>query len=159
MRPKKIKRVLDAKSRQQGFTLIEVMTVLVIVALLAVIAYPSYEEAVRKSKRTEGRAALMQLLQQQERYYSQHNSYIRFPFSAVDQNEKEFKWFSGNSAKSSAYEIKAEACPNDTIQNCVQLIAMPGTAKVDANFKDPVCGDLIVTSTGVKAAKSADCWK
>jgi type IV pilus assembly protein PilE len=133
MRPKKIKRVLDAKSRQQGFTLIEVMTVLVIIALLAVIAYPSYEEAVRKSKRTEGRAALMQLLQQQERYYSQHNSYIRFPSSSVDQN--------------------------DTIQNCVQLIAMPGTAKVDANFKDSVCGDLIVTSTGVKDAKSADCWK
>jgi type IV pilus assembly protein PilE len=142
-----------------GFTLVEVMTVLVIIIILVMIVYPNYQEAIRKGKRTEGRAALMQLLQQQERYYSQHNSYIKFSFASSDEDEKKFKWFSGETAQSSAYEIKAEPCKDDTIQNCVQLIAKPGTDAVGSNYKDPDCGELTITSSGVKTAKRTDCWK
>lgn len=142
-----------------GFTLVEVMAVVVIIVILAMIVYPSYQEAIRKGKRTEGRAALMQLLQQQERYYSNHNSYIKFSLASSDEDEKKFKWFSGETAKSSAYEIKAEPCKDDTIQNCVQLIATPGTDAVESNYKDPDCGELTITSTGVKTANRTDCWK
>lgn len=145
--------------RNDAFTLIEVMVVLAIIAILASIAYPSYQESVRKAKRTEGRAALTKLLQQQERYYSQHNTYIKFSSDSTDGNEKKFKWYSGEAPKSSAYEIHAEACENDTLQACVLLIAKPGTPKVDAKFKDPKCGVLKLTSTGVKSADSSDCWK
>lgn len=141
-----------------GFTLIEVMVVLVVVSVLASIAYPSYQDAVRKAKRAEGRTALMQLMQQQERYYSQHNNYIVFNSSSVNEDEKKFKWFSGSSPASSAYEISAEVCQDDTIQNCVLLRAKPGTDKVDKNFDDPICGEFTFTSTGVKAADASHCW-
>jgi type IV pilus assembly protein PilE len=141
-----------------GFTLIEVMVVLVIVSILAGIAYPSYRDSIRKGKRTEGRAALMELMQQQERYYSQHNSYIVFNSSSTNEDEKRFKWFSGNKPANSAYEISADACENDTIQNCVLLAAKPGTEKVDKHFDDPTCGKLTLTSTGVKAADATNCW-
>jgi type IV pilus assembly protein PilE len=142
-----------------GFTFIETLFVLAVFALLAGIAYPSYVESVRKSKRVEGRAALFLLMQQQERYYSQHNTYIPFSADSTGGEEKKFKWFSGSSAKSSAYEIKAVACDSDTIQNCIRLIATPGTAKVDAAFTDPLCGEMTLTSVGIKHARDAACWR
>lgn len=142
-----------------GFTLIQVIVALVIVAILAAIALPSYQEAVRKGKRTEGRAALYQLMQQEERFYTLRNSYIRFSSASTGEDEKQFKWFSGNTPATSAYEIRAEACPGDTIRNCVLLTAKPGTTMVDSNFDDPVCGELSLASTGEKKANSTECWR
>ena len=147
------------KTLQSGFTLTEVAIALVITMILMSVVVPSYVESVRKSRRMEGRAALLRLMQQQERYYSLHNSYIRFSSSSTDEDERKFQWFSGGNAQASAYEIKAEACANDTIVNCVLLTAMPGTSKVDDKYKDPVCGELSLTSIGVKAANKPDCWK
>lgn len=140
-----------------GFTLIELMVALAITAILASVAYPSYVEAVRKAKRVEGRAALLQLMQQQERIYSLQNSYEAF--SATSQNNGKFKWFSGNAPTSSAYEIRAEACSEELIGNCVLLTAEPGTNKVDTNFKDPLCGALSVTSTGKRLPDTEGCWR
>lgn len=146
---------------KRGFTLLEVMVAVVIVGILASIAYPSYLEAVRKTKRAEGRAALLQLMQQEERFYSQNTRYIAFTSGSTDPDEKRFRWYSGDNPATSAYEIFASACVDDTIQNCVMLTASPGTEKVNVSFKDPACGELTLTSTGRKAASgSADyCWK
>jgi type IV pilus assembly protein PilE len=126
-------------------------------ALLATAAYPAYTESVRKAKRTEGRAALMQLMQQQERIYSQQNTYVAF--SSVSANKDAFKWYSGDTPVASAYEISAAACPEESIGNCVQLTATPGTEKVDPNFQDTKCGPLSLTSTGKKLPATAGCWK
>lgn len=143
----------------RGFTVIQLMVVLAVVGILASIASPSYREAIRKGKRTEGRAALYQLMQQEERFYSQRNSYIEFSSGAAGEEAKQFKWFSGNSPANSAYELSADACEGDTIRNCVRLIARPGTAKVDPNFDDPVCGELSLASSGEKKANSPECWR
>lgn len=145
----------------QGFTLAEVMIVVVIIAILAAVAYPSYQESVRKAKRAEGRAALMQLMQQQERFYSQNNKYVAFSSEPSDENAKKFIWYSGSSAPKSAYEIEGKACDNESIENCVQLIAKPGTSKVDSGYKDDKCKNLVLTSTGEKSTSSGatDCWQ
>lgn len=149
----------ETNNRLRGFTLIEVLVVLAVVAILAGIAYPSYQDSVRRSKRAEAHSALMQLMQQQERYYSQHNTYIVFSSASTDDDEKRFKWFSGDSPASSAYEISAAACDGDTIENCVKLIAQPGSPNVSGNFTDPECGNLTFTSTGVKGGNHNRCWK
>jgi type IV pilus assembly protein PilE len=142
--------------RNHGFSLLELMTVIVILAILAAIEYPTYKESVRKAKRAEGRAALMALMQQQERYYSQNSTYVAFSASAPNG----FKWFSADSAASSSYEISATPCKDDTIQNCVLLTAEPGTAKVNASYKDEICLNLTLTSTGIRAASGSatHCW-
>lgn len=142
----------------KGFTLVEALAVLAVFAILAAIAYPSYVESVRKGKRAEGRAALYLVMQQQERHYSHHGSYIAFSASSVDEQERKFTWFSGASAANSAYEIKAEACPDESIRDCVLLAAMPGTARVDSGYADPACGNLTLTSTGIRRAQRPDCW-
>lgn len=63
-------------NRDAGFTLIEVMIVVAIIGILASIAYPSYVEHVRKSKRAECQTVLLNLANALERRYSMTNSYI-----------------------------------------------------------------------------------
>lgn len=61
--------------RQSGFSLIELMIVLVIVAVLATIAYPAYREQVQSTRRADAQQALMGLAAAMERYHSQNLSY------------------------------------------------------------------------------------
>lgn len=61
--------------KNKGFTLIEVLIVVAIVGILAAIAYPSYQESVRKSRRTEAKEALLNAAALQERRFLQFNNY------------------------------------------------------------------------------------
>ena len=61
--------------RAGGFTLIELMVVIVIATILATIAIPSYQAQIRKSRRTEARTALLDLANREERYFSLNNNY------------------------------------------------------------------------------------
>lgn len=58
-----------------GFTLIELMIVVATVAILASIAYPSYQEHLRKSRRAEAQSALLQMGQFMERYFTTNSCY------------------------------------------------------------------------------------
>ena len=53
----------------------ELLTVMVIIGLIAAVAYPMYAEQVRKSKRAEARAAILQTSVLLERYYTLNNRY------------------------------------------------------------------------------------
>ena len=137
----------------RGFTLIELMIVVAVVGILAAIAYPSYQEYVRKAKRAEGRTALVELLQQQERYMTQNNTYLAF---TVGSTTVPFKTFSGDSSTTSAYWLGARACSGQTISNCVQVFGEP------KHYKDPLITELNITSTGIKGCTGSDnsvCWK
>lgn len=59
----------------RGITLIELCLVVVIIALLAAIAYPSYTRLVVKSHRVEATEALMTLATKQELYFSEFRRY------------------------------------------------------------------------------------
>ena len=62
-------------NRVKGFTLIEVMIVVAIVSILAAIAYPSYTEQVRKSRRADATGALLGLAGFLERRYTENGNY------------------------------------------------------------------------------------
>lgn len=59
----------------RGFTLIEVMIAVAIVAILASVAYPAYQDSIRKGRRSEAFAALSAVQQAQERWRSNNASY------------------------------------------------------------------------------------
>ncbi len=67
----------DKMKKQQGFTLIELMIVVAIVAILAAIALPSYSQYVTKSNRADAKVALMKYAQMQESYFVQNMSYAQ----------------------------------------------------------------------------------
>lgn len=60
---------------QCGFTLVELMIAVVVVALLAAIALPSFMDSIRKGRRSEGIAALMAVQQAQERWRANRPTY------------------------------------------------------------------------------------
>ena len=151
-----------------GFTLLELMITVAIIGMLAAIAYPAYTDSVLKGRRAEGRTALMDLMQQQERYLTQQGSYMAFASGATGANgttkdggsvQIPFKTTSGDSATNAAYNMAAAACTSASgamaLNDCIQLSAWPRRA-------DPQANVLTLRSTGTKACtgtNSAVCWK
>ena len=145
---------------QRGMTLVEVMIVLAIVMILTTLAYPSYAGYITKTRRIEGQIALVDRLQQQEGYFRRNNTYLAFGTASTDPAERQFRFWSGASAARSAYQIEGQACAGQSIAECIELVATPGTAQVDGRFKDPDCGVLTLDSAGRQGASGAaqNCW-
>lgn len=62
-------------ARPRGFTLIEMMVVLVVIGLVAAVAYPSYSTQVAKSRRADAKQSLIELAQKLERFYTERSTY------------------------------------------------------------------------------------
>ena len=61
--------------KMQGITLMELMIVVIIVGILAAVAYPNYRDFAARAKRNEAKAALLQIATNQERFYLNNNTY------------------------------------------------------------------------------------
>ena len=131
--------------RNPGFTLIELLVTLCIIGILALSAYPLYYTTVLKAKRAEAKTALLRAMQQQERYYSQHNRYRAYQGPSAG-DDRGLIWFSADSAA---------ACRGQSLEQCVELSATPGGALVDSSYQDPLCGTLSLNSRGEKTAAGA----
>ena len=146
-----------------GFTLVELMIVVAIVGILAAIAYPSYIDSVRKGNRAEGRAAVTSLLQQQERFFTQNNTYVAFNTAAAA-TAANMKDYSGDAGRAAAkYLLVAQVCAAiggvvPPIRDCVNIVATPPAGV----FNDPVITFLSTDTQGRRDCGSTDktrCWK
>jgi type IV pilus assembly protein PilE len=61
--------------RDNGFTLIELMVALAVVAILTVIAFPSYQRYIQRGIRAQGQVFLMDLSQRQEQFFLDQRGY------------------------------------------------------------------------------------
>lgn len=126
----------------RGFTLIEMMIVVVILGILVGIALPSYQEHVRKGYRAEGQAFLNDVAARQERYSSQNNTYIT---SDSDRS----KLGVDSQSQTKRYTLSLAST------NGYTLTATP-------TFSDPKCGNLTLDARGVRDVTSGDkdyCWR
>lgn len=68
---------MHRRKHMRGVTLIELMIVVVVISILAAVAYPNYQEFTARAKRNEARAALLRLATNQERFYLNNNSFTQ----------------------------------------------------------------------------------
>lgn len=140
---------------ERGFTLIEVMITVAIVGILAAVAYPSYTGYVAKGNRAEGRAAVMKMLQDQERYFTQMNTYVVVDATAA--TGQPLQNFSGSARATSRYFVGAAACSAQLpINQCVLVTAVPQFGR-----GDPQVGSLTATSAGARSCTGTQptlCW-
>ena len=61
--------------KMQGVSLMELMIVVMIIGILAAVAYPNYRDYAARAKRNEAKAALLQIATNQERFYLNNNTY------------------------------------------------------------------------------------
>lgn len=129
----------------RGFTLVEVMIVVAIVAILASLAYPSYQDHVMKSQRTEGTVALLNFAQQLERCYTEKNKY----------NDAACPLQGGaETTENGYYQISAVVTAT--------TYTLTATPVKGAVLNDTKCGNLGINQNNVKTETGSltvqDCW-
>jgi type IV pilus assembly protein PilE len=153
-------RFSTAARRSDGFTLIELMIVVVIATILVSIAVPSYMQQIRQSRRTEAKTALLDAAGREERYFSTNGSsytnvatqlgYAAFPLTVGS------GYYTLNGC-SPACAPSAVAAPSYT------MTATPVAGLSQAG--DTQCASFSVDSTGAQYAftsagvsNTAYCW-
>ncbi len=66
---------MHMRKHMHGMTLMELMIVVVIIGIITAIAFPNYRQFVARAKRTEAKAALLQIATNQERFYLQNSTF------------------------------------------------------------------------------------
>ncbi len=108
------------KKKNRGFTLVEIMIAIGIIAILGSIAYPSYIGNIKKSRRVEAQTMLQQIATMEEQYFSETGSYT---FDLTDLGLQNRAW---NKSENGYYRIRVlnpnAGCP---IASCYRLRAQP----------------------------------
>lgn len=133
----------------QGFSLIELLIAMTVLAILVAIAVPSYTESVAKGRRADAQSVLMEAAQFMERFYTENLRYnaslagvaVALPTAlAAAPREGSTKY----------YDIQIQAVGTQTFT----LRAVPRT-----NQSTDRCGTMTLNNLGAKTGSATDCWR
>lgn len=140
---------IEATPKQGGFTLMELMIVVAIVAILAAVAIPSYRQHTIKSNRAAAESFMMQIANKEEQYILDARNYT-------------------GTIGTGGLNLTAPSDVNANYQITVNVnnAASPPTYTITATPKnppqnDPLCGNLTLDQSGSKGAQLGTpqtCW-
>lgn len=122
--------------KKSGYTLVEIMIVVAIVAILVALALPNYNESVRKARRSDAQQELLEFAGTAERIFTRNSSYIGV---ALPANSAFYDFEVVSATTATSYNIRAKA--------------------KGAQVND-LCGNMTLSNTGVKTytGSLAGCW-
>jgi type IV pilus assembly protein PilE len=131
--------------KMRGITLMELMIVVVIIGILAAVAYPNYRDFAARAKRNEAKAALLQIATNQERFYLNNQQYTndmtRLGFNVANNFVTETGSYRINVAGASAVTFTATA------------------TYLNADAEAGKCATFTIQPNGDKSSGPyADCW-
>lgn len=128
----------------QGFSLLELMITVAIVAILAAIALASYQDQVVKSRRAAGAACLQERAQFMERFYTTRLTYVGAPVPTCDAEVDLYYDIDPSVDEATPREFVLEATPKGSQE------------------RDTKCGTLGINQQGVRTitgtGTEAECW-
>lgn len=129
-------------SKNHGFSLIELMITIAIIAIIVTIAFPSYNRYVIQTNRAEGKAITMQVAQTLERCFTRYASYV----------DEDCPVQNGNTVTSE----------NDKFDVTVASTATTFTLTATPDRSDPECATLTLNHRGQRGSTGTgtvdDCW-
>jgi type IV pilus assembly protein PilE len=137
----------SSRLRVRGFTLIELMIAVAIVAIIAAIALPSYNRYVLRAHRAPGHDVIMAVASAQERFYTNFNRYAT--------TLAEIGFGTADATSEGGYYIVSLPATGDT-QTYTVLATPQGSQAND------LCKNLTLTNAGVKGftgtQDNGNCW-
>jgi type IV pilus assembly protein PilE len=143
------------RNRLKGVTLIELMTVMVIIAILASIAVPSYRRYLLRSQRTDATTALLRIQSGEEKFLVQNGKYTtNLDGQPVD-------------GGLGLYRVSEQGLYNLKVDLTTTGYTVTASVKTDKGQKDDkTCQTFTVNETGKRTAtdngstdRTAECWR
>lgn len=128
----------------RGFTLIELMIVVAIIALISAVAYPSYTDSVRKTNRADAINTMLNTAQRLERCYTSYGVY----------NNANCAVKNGDSITSAKAHYKV------VVTSDASTYLLTATAVSSQQLKDTKCATFVLDNTGKKTSTPTGntCW-
>jgi type IV pilus assembly protein PilE len=138
----------------RGFTLIELMITVAIIAILAAVAYPSYTRYIARAKRSAAASFMLNVQSKQEQFMLNSRSYFDVDGTA------------GKTWAARGITVPSEVSDNYTVTVALDAGPPPGyiitAVPKDAQAAvDAMCGNLVLNNTGAKSVSgtATDCWQ
>lgn len=130
--------------KMKGFSLIELVIVMAIVAIMAGVALPAYQKNVQKSARSEAMTELLDIMRAQENYFANRFTYTT-DLTLIN-------YAATHETPSGKYAITADLCDGGAaITDCIKLDARAQNGQEED-------GDLSLDSRGNKTHNGKNKW-
>lgn len=139
--------------RTQGFTLVEMIIVVLIISVLAAIAYPAYQNHVVKARREAAKGCLLEMQQFMERFYTTN---LRYDQTTPGGVAVVLPQCQAGQDVTRHYQVEFDGAVTRT---AYRLRAVPQGRQA---YVDTYCGTMSINNQGVKTKTGAEtvdyCW-